>query len=112
MASTTITSVDAYGGIPSAPAFVNHITVVPGTSAVTSGGFAVDLTTYIGAGRTVAFVLAQGAVTSTGALEPAVRWAYNSASGKLQAFSIGTTPAEITTGDYSATTVHLLVFSY
>lgn len=112
MAATVITSVDAFGGIPSAPAFVNHITVVPGTSAVTSGGFAIDLTTYIGKGRTVAAVIAKGTVTSTGALDPAVRWDYNVTSGKLQVFEVDNVPAEITSGDYTTTTVHLLVFAY
>lgn len=112
MAATVITNVDAYGKIPSAPSYTNHITVVPGTSAVTAGGFDIGLQALIGAGNTIAFVDCKGVVTSTGALDPIVRWAYNSVSNKLQAFSVGSSPAELTSGDYSTTTVHIFVTSY
>lgn len=112
MASTIIANVDAFGKIPSAPSFVNHITVVPGTSAVTTGGFDIGLQALVGSGNTIAFVSCEGVTTSTGQYDPTRTWAYNTTSNKLQVFSVGASPAEITSGDLSTLTVHIFVTSY
>lgn len=108
--AATITKTNDYGRIPSAPAFVDTFTLVPDTS-YPANGYTLGLAALLPKGVTVAAVHATVFVTSTGAAAAALRAAYNAATDKVQLFTIGTTPAEAT-GDQSANTVVITVFSY
>lgn len=108
--SATITKTNDYGRIPSAPAFVDTISIVPDTS-YPSNGYTVGLVALLPKGVTIASVFATVFVTSTGAAAPALRAAYNATTDKIQLFTIGASPAEAT-GDQSANTIILTVLSY
>lgn len=108
--SATITKTNDYGRIPSAPAFVDTFTIVPDTS-YPSGGYTVGLASLLPKGVTIASTDAIVFVTSTGAPVLALRAQYNATSDKIQLVTIGSSPAEAT-GDQSANTIILTVFSY
>lgn len=108
--SATITKTNDYGRIPSAPAFVDTISIVPDTS-YPANGYVVGLVALLPKGVTIARVDAGVAVTTTGAAAPGFRAAYNAVSDKVQVFTIGSSPAEAS-GDLSANTITLTVFSY
>jgi hypothetical protein len=107
--AATITTLDSYGKVPTAPAMVTNITIVPDTS-YPAGGYAVGLTARLPKGATVAATVASYVVISTGAAVADGRAVYNEVTDKIQIFAIGT-PAEAS-GDLSLNRVDLTVFSY
>jgi hypothetical protein len=108
--AATITKTNDYGRVPSAPSFIDTFTVVPDTS-YPSGGYLMGLVALLPKGVTIAKVDAGIVVTSTGALDPGFRAAYNVATDKVQIFTIGTSPVEAS-GNLSTDTVTVTVFSY
>jgi hypothetical protein len=110
--AATITKTNDFGRIPSAPSFVDTITVVPDTS-YTTGGYTVGLTALLPKGVTVAHVTANAVVTSTGELAPTLRAAYNVVTDKIQLFTVGSSPAEVASAsNQSANTITITVFGY
>lgn len=108
--SATITKTNDTGRVPSAPLFLDTISIVPDTS-YPANGYVVGLVALLPKGVTIARVDAGIGVTSTGVLAPGFRAAYNASTDKVQVFTIGSSPAEAT-GDLSANTITLTVFSY
>lgn len=108
--AATITTVDSYGKVPTAPTYITHITVVPDTS-YPANGYTVGLTARLPKGATVAAVVCDYFVVSTGVTVLAARAAYNATTDKVQIITIGTTPAEAT-GDLSLNKINMTVFSY
>lgn len=108
--AATITTVDSYGKVPTAPTYVTKITIVPDTS-YPSGGYTVGLTARLPKGATVAATHCRYVVISTGQAVLAARAEYNSVTDKVQVITIGTTPAEAT-GDLSLNRIDLTVLSY
>lgn len=108
--SATITKTNDTGRVPSAPLFLDTISIVPDTS-YPANGYVVGLVALLPKGVTIARVDAGIAVTTTGVLAPGFRAAYNAATDKVQVFTIGSSPAEAT-GDLSANTITLTVFAY
>lgn len=108
--SATITKTNDFGRIPSAPTFVDTITVVPDTS-YPANGYVVGLVALLPKGATIAHVNAGIVVTSTGVVTPGFRASYNALTDKIQVFTIGASPAEAT-GDLSLNTITITVFAY
>ncbi len=108
--SATITTVDSFGKVPTAPTYVTKITIVPDTSYST-GGYTVGLTARLPKGATVAATSCNYVVISTGEAVIAARAIYNAVTDKVQIFTIGTTPAEAS-GDLHLNRIDMTVFSY